>query len=98
MSKAIVRTISRTFKLKSIEHMDAGENVSVLSPTLPLGAGLFLADGIGNQIEHNRLSSIAVTHPRGSLQICHRDCRNFVVIVLVVFASTYWKRTTVCLI
>jgi transposase-like protein len=31
MSKDIVRTFSRAFKLKVIERMDAGENVSALS-------------------------------------------------------------------
>jgi transposase len=34
MSKDIVRTFSRAFKLKVIERMDAGENVSALSREL----------------------------------------------------------------
>ena len=34
MSKDIVRTFSRAFKLKAIERMDAGENVSALSRDL----------------------------------------------------------------
>jgi transposase-like protein len=34
MSKDIVRTFSRAFRLKAIERMDAGENVSALSREL----------------------------------------------------------------